>query len=241
MIKKVSQLYKYSLISDSRLAPLTYRRVAIDHAVLIKPLGVVFNRIPKAGSTSTTNYLSEIFDGSGNSRNVVGVTQATANEVRASRKFERMLISRNPYTRTLSAFLDCSRRPHYSGVPGFQERNPEGFLRFLKYLDDGGLNRNPHWAPQFQHLLWPLGTFQHHFKLETLAGDIQELFRSKGIENPSSGLFGSPHPREVETGKATGARDQVGTFYGMEAIRLLRRLFLSDFEEFGYDTRPQNT
>lgn len=60
----------------------------------------------------------------------------------ALKRAKRMVIVRDPFSRTLSAFLDKFRSPFFQRDFGPFDLTPEGFSRFLAYLEGGGLRTN---------------------------------------------------------------------------------------------------
>jgi len=144
----------------------------------------------------------------------------------------RFTIVRNPYTRTLSAFLGKildrtgQSRPFYRWFRPATPRAPL-FRDFVEFLAAGGLWHDIHWAPQSDVLLLPLDRFDFVGRFESLQQDVETaLHRGFGTEAP---------PPLRAAGPSTGASDKRAQHYDDETRRIVAALYAKDFSLFGYD------
>ncbi len=148
-------------------------------------------------------------------------------------KYFRFCFVRNPYTRTLSCYLDKffgKRRKHYLSKVGVHDRDEISFREFLLRLKNRrNLHRNPHWAPQ-SYLIRPdtirydfIGRFEHlHDHLHVLTSRLDcEHFMERMDD------IAVMHHR-------TGAGERVRKFIGEEEARLIREIYDRDFVYFAY-------
>ena len=117
---------------------------------------IAFNRIAKSGNSSVILYLDEAINGPNNhqddykqaKRRAMGTGKSLV-EMSRSQKDRASLaevsfftVVRNPWTRTLSAFLDkIANGPQdkYGSIPGFGDNSKAGFEAFITFLESGGL------------------------------------------------------------------------------------------------------
>ena len=144
----------------------------------------------------------------------------------------KFTVVRDPYARTLSAFQDkiLGHRPQERAFRAwFGSDAPPEFSDFCRYLDDGNLHVDMHWAPQADFLLLPLEMFDFVGRVETLEADLAHVITQ---------LYGADAARGmVQAGKTTGAGDKVASAYGPAEFEIVTRLFARDFETLGYPTR----
>lgn len=230
-----------------------------SYAVAAFPeLGVVFNRIKKSGNSTVTAFLSELAAGeSGKSyksvkeakRGALSPGRCTWVEARALRDYTYLTVVRNPYDRALSAFLnkvalgedgEDSRKPHFRCVPGWGEASREGFEKFVRFLDAGGLDHDKHWWPQNKLLIMPPARFDCIAKLETLAEDMARFLTKIGRDPAPAQMLAAPHPLESrQERKITGATGKRARFYTPELMAIVFRLYADDFELFDYPVEAQ--
>ena len=143
---------------------------------------------------------------------------------------------RNPYTRTLSAYLDKIvindwERERRLPALGFKADALVSFVEFLQRVaEQEPREMDIHWAPQ--HLL--VGphenTYDRIFRFETFRDAATRLFSEIGIDQVEGVLpmvESLPH-------HATGAGDKLGQHYGPDEQKLVAQIFAADFEQFGY-------
>ena len=148
------------------------KRENLDRVVFYPEHNVAFNRIAKSGNSSVILYLDEAMRGPSSyqddykrakrsamstGKNLIEMSR-TKQDRRSLRRFSFFTVVRNPWTRTLSAFLDkITNGPHdkYGSIPGFGDNSRTGFAAFISFLGNGGLHANHHWKPQSDALLLP--------------------------------------------------------------------------------------
>ena len=163
---------------------LNLKRENLDRVVFYTAYKIAFNRIAKSGNSSVILYLDEAIRGTNSysddykqaKRSAMGTGRTLLDMVasgkdRASLKdFSFFTVVRNPWTRTLSAFLDkIANGPHdkYGSIPGFGDNSRTGFEAFIAFLGHGGLQANHHWKPQNDALLLPHPIFRPSAGLNT--------------------------------------------------------------------------
>lgn len=233
---------KYFLLRDKNL---NYHNFFSSDCVAVFPeIRVCFNRIKKAGNTSVCAFFSELSDHPepGSSAEMKGKIKKPSDfgllglvKLRSYRSF---VVSRNPYTRTLSAFLDkiaFENDPKFASYPGFADPSAEGFLKFLLFLEGRKSKPNKHFWRQTDLLYQPLDRFTCVAKLESLSADLNAFLDQAGIGNASALRFDQPHSLErSETGKITGAQTKISEYYNNETMQLVEKVYRADFDLFGY-------
>jgi len=148
--------------------------------------------------------------------------------VLALRRAQRMVIVRDPFSRTLSAFLDKFRSPNYQRRFGAFELTPEGFSAFLSFLENGGLRANAHWSPQSDRIMLPLdqydavlpfSSFPHSF-VRAVEDSFPEA-RRKWSDFSHVDIEGPPR---------TDAGEKVMAFYNQDNMAAVERLYSKDLE-----------
>lgn len=224
-----------------------------DAVAVFPELRLFFNRIKKSGNSTVTAFLAELAAEQTGRRfktvheakkAALSPTRCSWRDAREMRDYTHFTVVRNPYDRVLSAFLNKvslgeegndSRKPHFRIVPGWNEPTPEGFARFVAFLDDGGLRYNRHWWPQRDLLVMPPDRFHMIARLESLPEDMARLLAMIGREPDRARSLKVPHPLEVSQPlKITGATSRRATFYTPELAATVQRLYVTDFETFGY-------
>lgn len=221
-----------------------------DHVAVFPGLGIVYNRIKKSGNTTVSAFLFEAANEfnfsaeAGFKKKFLTPLQMTWKEIWALQHMRSIVVVRDPFSRVLSGFLQKvargSRGTHrdqkYAEFPGFGDATPEGFLAFLLGLENGLIHRNRHFWPQSSLLFQRLDRFDHVIKLETLVGDMTNLLNAIGMDPNLAMRLSEPHRVDVEGGgtKITRATNKMSAYYDVQSRELVRRLYLRDFEAFGY-------
>ncbi|WP_158547710.1 sulfotransferase family protein [Rhodosalinus sediminis] len=240
---------------------VVFRRMEMTHANLnnsaavaaFPELRVFFNRIKKSGNSTVTAFLAELAAEETGQRfgTVRDAKKAALSPVRCSwrearemRDYTRFTVVRNPYDRVLSAFLNKvalgeegsdSRKRRFRVVPGWGEATPDGFARFVAFLDERGLHHDRHWWPQRELLVMPPERFHLIGRLETLPEDMARLLTMIGRDPERARSLGQPHPLEASQPlKITGATAKRAAFYTPQLAQTVGRLYAADFETFGY-------
>ncbi|MCP1673961.1 hypothetical protein J2T57_001060 [Natronocella acetinitrilica] len=231
---------------DGRVA-----RHRVDPRILVsEPQGFVFYRIPKAGHSTVGNTLLH-YDPS--------VTDAQRSELSAAgdkigvylrpreigirrsriawRKYFLFTFVRNPFHRTLSAYLDkvVRDRPpaakNLGNSPTRDDGSVIGFSEFLDQLEQGALYTGPHWAPQVSLLPKDRSRLNFIGRLERIDADLPRLVNELfGVEANAEVKSWDPH--------RTDSSAKLAKYYDDNAIDRVRHLFREDFEAFGYSTDP---
>lgn len=185
------------------------------------------NRIPKSANSSIVINLALIKTGdtipSKQAKKIFKTpSQLSHEEVNSLRNYFRFVIVRNPYTRILSAYLDKIERK------ARMKNKDSSFEEFLRFLKNGGLYSNAHWAPQTSLLLMPLEEFDHVGKVETLQQDMPYIL------NKISGRSEDTQFASILS-NSTNANEKVSRYYTRSLADTVKELYRQDFETFDYD------
>ena len=201
---------------------------ANDRGVVDLELGFFCNRIPKAANSTVVTNIARLKFGEevpskAAKRRFPTPGHLTREQVEAFPSLFRFAVVRNPYTRTLSAYLDKVERR------ALRANQESSFSDFVEQLSRNPrfLHSNAHWAPQSSLLLIPHETFDFVGKVESLDTDLQYI---KSVLRPDL-----VDPNTAFTGNATGARDKLKRYYTAQSEKAIRQLFHYDFELFDYD------
>lgn len=202
-------------------------RSADDRGCVDLELGFFYNRVPKAANSTVMTNLARLKHGEDVAsrtakRMFTSPARLSAAEVVRFEDLFKFTVVRNPYTRTLSAYLDKverrARRAH----------RESSFREFLLSLQRGKLYGNAHWAPQSALMLIPVERFDFIGKVETLEQDLATIKRRirPDLEQPLTSVRSN----------ATGAGDRLRAYYDEELVGLVQDLYAQDFMSFHYDT-----
>jgi hypothetical protein len=207
-------------------------------------LGLIYNRVMKSGNSTLTAFLSDLASGrsydeiAAMKEDILRPGDMTAAQVLRMRGYYAFTFVRNPYSRMLSSFLHkvaAGENPEYRRVPGFGERSPQAFERFLDWLGEGHLDEDTHWRPQRGLLYQAPERFDLVGKIERMAQDMGRVLEETGRDPARAEILASPHEIEARAGnKLTSASSQVDAFYTPRSRAAVRRLHAADFEAFGY-------
>lgn len=196
-------------------------------------LGVAFNRLQKNGNSFAMTLLHFLESGcqvdaktakkSSNYFFGMGVSG-----VIALKKAKKIVVVRDPFSRTLSAFLEKFTKSAYQHLYGPFELSPRGFSAFLRKLETGGLRANPHWAPQTDRIALSLSHYDAVIPFSEFPTQFFAVLRElvPGAEKSWSDL-----PPAIKNGpRQTNAAKKVSHFYSSENIARIERLYWEDFE-----------
>lgn len=189
-------------------------------------LGFFCNRIPKAANSTIVENLARLSFGEDVPSKVAKKrftvpSQLSRAEVDQIEHMFRFAVVRNPFTRTLSAYLDkVERRAR-------EAQRESSFDEFLQGLASGKLYRNAHWAPQSSLLLLPFEDFDFFGKVESLDSDL-DYIRARISGKPAD------EPLKSFRANATGAGTKLREYYDESSVRMVLELFHADFELFDY-------
>jgi len=198
-----------------------------------------YNRIPKVANSTITSTLGGIETGQSltspeTKKYFSTPSQMTLNQIKQFDKYYKFTFVRNPYTRTLSAYLDKVIRKRYLSKEGnvknsfFSKREaPPTFSEFCEYLEAEGLYSNVHWAPQTDLLLLPFEEFDFIGRFEKLTVDLNYIIgkifnHSQIVEYKHAGP------------PATNANHLVEKYYSDKEFDIVYKLYKDDFDLFGY-------
>ena len=237
---------------------LKIKRENIDRVVFYTEHKIAFNRIAKSGNSSVILYLDEAIRGTNshadNYKQAKRAAMDTGKDLiamsrskrdRASLKeFSFFTVVRNPWTRTLSAFLDkIANGPHdkYGAIPGFGDNSKAGFEAFIAFLSNGGLQANHHWKPQNDALLLPASHFQTICRLENLSDELPLALAKTGLSLPDPERLQQPHRIESQQhSKLTRASSKLQRYYSASSIKAVADLYSADFKLGNYSQDPES-
>ncbi len=208
---------------------------AISRLALFPNLGVALSRVHKNANTFCIQLFRQL-DGGSPTNNATAKEEHALQSARLTTilglgRLDLLGVRRNPYSRTLSAFLQKFRRPKYRERYGAFDLTREGFLAFTHWMADGGLDANPHWDLQTRRL-FPVDWYDHLFRMETLNGELQDYLTARGVHVPPGALVREPPSRRRHH---VLADERVAQFYTAESARIVATLFEADFTILGYD------
>lgn len=189
-------------------------------------MGFFYNRIPKAANSTIITTLARMrFQQEIPSRSAKKLfltpSLLRSREVENFSNLFCFTFVRNPFTRTLSAYLDkIERRAH-------RRNRPSTFINFLYELKEGKLHSNAHWAPQSDLFLIPIDHFSFIGKVETLQADLSRVKNQLQQKDPDEQV-------KSVLSNATNANSKLSSYYDEEAIQLVRTLYQQDFELLDY-------
>lgn len=237
------------------------RPVTARNLVFYPSIGLAYNRIKKSGNSSMLLHLRDAMEPAPPDADQP-YNQAKHAAISAGLSVRQLMrrpgdlwrlrrcwffsVLRDPEARVLSAFLEkvgSGNSLRYSKAAGFGESNPEGFARFVSYLEAGGLYDDAHWWPQVDLLAFPASQFDAIYRLEEIGQWFPALLSSRGLS--TEGIDPTrPHRIEREfgvpgkTGKLKQAASKLEVFYNDDLRRRLRLLYAEDFRVGGYPLAP---
>ena len=189
-------------------------------------MGFFCNRIPKAANSTVTTTLARLKMGhdvpSKQAKKIfLSPAQLSGAEVARLDQLFKFAFVRNPYSRTLSAYLDKVARD----LPS--DEKVHRFADFITDLERGKLHSNAHWAPQSSLLLLPRGQFDFIGKTETLDHDLSTVLQRLCPEDAP--------PIKSTLSNATGANRKLMTYYRDDLAARVLHLYRDDFRLFDFD------
>lgn len=234
-------------------------------------MGFFCNRIPKAANSTVVSSLATLKlgrkTGSKDAKRLFrSPSELSVEQLAHFENLYKFVFVRNPFSRTLSAYLDKVHRKQ-QGASGLevvgqvdQQLARDGFLDFLKSLQHGKLFSNAHWAPQSSILLIPLERFDFIGRVETLDQDLSLVLDRLSLQSTEECIYQQSAPQETKNmgaatdsdteseaasvgakinpvfSNATGAGSKQAFYYEPESIEIVQQLYSNDFEHFGYST-----
>lgn len=219
----------------------------VNCVAVFPELGIVFNRIKKAGNSTICLFLLEVSNRVANTEYAISkesaptpvdLSKATIDQFSDYYSF---VVVRDPYVRALSTFLQklgkrCPKK--YQGIPGGGQDTPQGFLDFLIYLESGNLYYDRHFWPQVDLLYQPVHQYNYVGKLENLVSDMRNILAHKQIEPSLADGLEKPHHSEIgNSDRITSSQNKLADYYTSEARQKVYRLYQNDFKAFDYPTK----
>ena len=257
-IRKAWQVQRALLSLAIERKTFKIRRDNLDRVVFYPERNIAFNRIAKSGNSSVILYLDEAIRGPSSHQD--DYKQAKRLAMRTGKSLIEMsrskhdrsclknialfTVVRNPWSRTLSAFLDkIANGPQdkYGHIPGFGDNSPTGFAAFISFLANGGLHENHHWKPQSDALLLPASQFQSICRLEHLSEELPRALADTGLNLPSPERLQQPHQIESQQqSKLTQASSKLLRYYRPNTIQAVAELYAADFKLGSYSLDPRS-
>ena len=237
---------------------LEIRRDNLDRVVFYPEHNIAFNRIAKSGNSSVILYLDEAIRGPSSHQNDYKQAKRSAmgtgkgliemSRTKQDRAYLKkalfFTVVRNPWTRTLSAFLDkIANGPQdkYGSIPGFGDNSKAGFEAFVTFLGGGGLHTNHHWKPQNAALILPASHFKSICRLEHLSTELPNALAESGLTLPSAEQLQQPHRIESnQHSKLTQASSKLSRYYSPTTIKAVVDLYNADFKLGSYSLDPSS-
>jgi hypothetical protein len=226
--------------SPLRAVPSYY---SLKRIAYFPELGLAFSRVRKNANTFVMKTLATLELGQDLDELDVDAIKSRFTvrlgdfeSLRAIRDAQLLTVARNPFSRTLSAFLNKFR----ADSDAFRQRygafspDPEGFATFLRFLDQGNLYADLHWAPQL-HSMLPRHYYTSILRQESLDTDLRHVLMERGIELESVHL--AREAPEVQP-RNHFADQRLQEYYRQEGLEIVARLFAQDFIALGYSVDP---
>lgn len=196
-------------------------------------LGITLNRLQKNGSSTAMSFLYFLEHGEHMAalqakERAVHLGSIGARGVLALRSAKRIVIVRDPFSRTLSAFLQKFHSPDYQRNFGPFELNPEGFSAFLSFLHKGGLRANSHWSPQTDRLLLAPEQYNAVLSFSDFPANLVRTVEAWVPETRKKWTDFSPV--DIDGPPRTDASEKVAAFYNRDDISMVEHLYRKDFE-----------
>jgi hypothetical protein len=156
-------------------------------------------------------------------------------DLRRLRGYFVFTVVRDPYARTLSAYLDKFKPgKRYVDLYGARVAAFDGgtisFRGFCRYLAAGGEPENAHWIRQTR-LTGLADRIDLVGRTETLDTDLARILAAIGVG-------AAPGPVERAGPVPTHAGDRLGEYYDAETREIVEHVYADDFAAFGYPRRP---
>ena len=205
----------------------------LKQVAIFPHLGIAFNRLQKNGSSTVMSFLYFAEYGQHVSSleakgSAIHLDSLGTRGILALGRRKRIAIVRDPFSRTLSAFLQKFRSPRFQSRFGSFDLSPEGFSAFLEFLSAGGLRANSHWSPQTDRLLLA----PHHYHLLVPFSEFPNKFLDT-VEQWTPGLrqkFADFSQNDIQGPQQTEAGKRVGAFYNKTDLARVEELYCQDLE-----------
>jgi len=221
--------------------------------VVIPQHKVLYHRILKNANSSLVATMSHIFEGRElaeriedkrySKKLVENVSELGESEVSQLADYTKFLIARNPYERTLSAYLSkvVRRFPKlgpdhplkkFAASRGAADAPPD-FETFCRYLAEGGLYNDLHWSPQSAYLVLPIAQYDFVARLENIDTDFPKIVARIAPWAPATRMIGEDRRH------STAAPSKKPEHFTDAAYAIMADLYRQDFEAFDYDPKAR--
>ena len=196
-------------------------------------LGIAFNRLQKNGSSTVMSFL--YFAEHGKRVSALGAKDLAIHldsqglrGITSLSRLTKMAVVRDPFSRTLSAFLQKFQSQGFQDKFGPFDLSPQGFSTFLQFLESGGLRANSHWSPQTDRLLLPP---QHYNYLVPFSDFPKKFLEALDEVNPRlRQRFGEFSGYGIHGPQQTHASEKAAVFYSKTDLARVEHLYSKDFE-----------
>lgn len=211
---------------------------ALGQLAIFPSLRLCYNRLKKNANSTAMIALQSLEIGefssvksAGAKRSALSLGKSTPSIPNDIREYDWLLIVRDPYSRTLSAFLQKFQMPAFREKYGNFDLTREGFADFLLWLKNGGLERNYHWNLQCKHMIFPISNYTKVIRFENFN---DEFFRFINAINPavSSDVWKSLSERG--SWHATKSVEKLEHYYSKDSRKIVSELFRQDFLALDY-------
>ena len=197
--------------------------------------GFFYNGIGKAGHSTVIVNLAkikfgeEVKAGKAKTSSFLKPSELNAEQMQRFDALFKFTFVRNPYSRTLSGYLDkiVRNKLHPKPLLARTSARPPSFRDFCDYLADGGLCDQHHWAPQTRLLLIPAAHFDLVGKLEDFEHDFS-LVRARLLGEDLQFEVRNHDPHRTDSDK------KLNEHYDDHTREIVARLYRDDFLELGY-------
>ena len=219
-------------------------RYSLKRLAYFPRLGIAFSRVRKNANTFVMRTLAALDLQQEVDERAIGdikvhytVRLGDFRTLRQIRDAPIITVARDPYSRTLSAFLDKFRaeKNYFRERFGDFRPDPEGFAAFLRFLDAGNLYADLHWAPQV-HSMLPLHYYDRILRQESLDAEFHDALNSFSILDGQVRFAREPVGAQPRN---RFAEQKVHDYYSDGSRAIVARLFADDFSAFGYPLDPE--
>jgi hypothetical protein len=209
---------------------------AVRRVAIFPQNKIAFTRIRKNANTTTMIYLSYIEHGvlyeGEESKKSIHLHNADEGILHRLSQYRFLVIKRNPYSRVLSAFLQKFAMEEYKQRYRPFPLSPRGFSDFAYWLQDGGINKNPHWDLQINDMLLPINKYTDVIPFEEYDNSFAKFLQKFGSSQIGRNFQGIA---ERGTRNKTNSSEIMHKFYDKNTMSIISKLYERDFIELSYE------